>query len=264
MTYTEGVSSLVTTSTYLTHLTHIKALVIPAEAGIQSKVNWIPASAGMTVRNVGYLRENNMASNDYHFITTWRVKSTLEEISQIIGNGSDLPRWWPAVYLEAREVEPGNGEGVGKVIDLYTKGWLPYTLRWTFRVTESRYPFGFTLEAWGDFVGRGIWTFAPDGDNVKITYDWRIRADKWLLRKFSFMMKPIFAANHRWAMKKGQESLQLELRRRHAKSDAERALLPMPPQPTTTSPLLILSGAATALGAIIGIVYYSAKASHER
>ncbi len=50
-----------------THLTHIKALVIPAtpsgppmllwsighgQAGIQSKVNWIPAYAGMTVRNM--------------------------------------------------------------------------------------------------------------------------------------------------------------------------------------------------------------------
>jgi hypothetical protein len=203
-----------------------------------------------------------MASNDFHFVTTWRVKSTLEEISDIIGNGSDLVRWWPAVYLEARQLEPGTADGIGKVIDLFTKGWLPYTLRWQFRVSESRYPRGFTLEAWGDFVGRGIWTFDQDGEYVCITYDWKIRADKTLLRNFSFIMKPIFAANHRWAMKKGEESLRLELMRRHARSEAERALIPAPPQPTTTSPLPMALGAASVLGAIMAIAYYSAKASH--
>jgi len=30
-----------------------------------------------------------------------------------------------------------------------------------------------------------------------ITYDWRIRADKPLLRYLSFVFKPIFSANHR-------------------------------------------------------------------
>ena len=80
------------------------------------------------------------------------------------------------------EPAPGDAQGVGKVVRLYTKGWLPYTLRWQFRVTESRGLDGFTLESWGDFVGRGIWTFAQDGPFTDIAYDWRIRADKPLLR----------------------------------------------------------------------------------
>ena len=42
-----------------------------------------------------------MPGNEYHFITTWRVTATLAEVNDIIGNASDLPRWWPAVYLEA-------------------------------------------------------------------------------------------------------------------------------------------------------------------
>ena len=173
-----------------------------------------------------------MATNDYHFMTTWRVKASLLEINNIIGNAPDLARWWPSVYLEVKQLEPGGENGLGKAVDLYTKGWLPYTLRWQFRVIESRYPHGFTLEAWGDFVGRGIWTFEPDGEYVTITYDWAIRADKSLLRYFSFIMKPIFSANHRWAMSKGLESLQLELMRRHASSAEARARIPAPP-PTT-------------------------------
>jgi hypothetical protein len=157
-----------------------------------------------------------MASNEYHFITHWRVESTVEEISEILGNAPDLVRWWPSVYLAVREVQPGDASGVGKVVDLHTKGWLPYTLRWQFRVTHVNIPYGFGLEAWGDFVGRGIWTFSQDGQWVDITYDWKIDAEKPLLRRLSFLMKPIFSANHRWAMAKGEESLRLELTRRHA------------------------------------------------
>lgn len=165
-------------------------------------------------------------SNEYAFITHWRVQSTCQEISDILGNAPDLVCWWPSVYLDVQELEPGDANGVGKVVSLYTKGWLPYTLRWQFRVTGSRSPYGFSLEAWGDFVGTGDWTFAQDGDWVDITYDWRIRADKPLLRVLSFIFKPIFAANHYWAMHKGEESLKLELARRRATA------VPPPPGPT--------------------------------
>ena len=154
------------------------------------------------------------ATNNYHFITVWRVESTIDEVSTILGDAPELVRWWPSVYLEVKMLEPGDERGLGKVVDLYTKGWLPYTLRWSFRVTEIRDD-GFTLVARGDFDGRGIWTFEQDGAWVNITYDWKIKAEKPLLRYFSFIMKPLFSANHRWAMAKGEESLKLEIARRH-------------------------------------------------
>lgn len=186
-----------------------------------------------------------MSSNEYSFTTRWRVQSTVEEVADILGNAPDLMRWWPSVYLDVRQLEPGDERGIGRVIDLYTKGWLPYTLRWQFRVTKSRYPYGFTLEAWGDFVGRGVWTFAPDGEWVTITYDWNIVADKPLLKSLSFLMKPIFSANHHWAMRMGEESLQLELARRHAATPQERAMIPAPPPPTSPVPFYL--GAAAFL-----------------
>lgn len=178
-----------------------------------------------------------MSTNTYHFITHWRVRGTLDEINTVIGDAPGLTRWWPSVYLDVKELAPGDARGVGKVIGLYTKGWLPYTLRWQFTVTESRHPNGFTLVATGDFVGRGIWTFEPDGDHVKITYDWKIDAEKPMLKYLSFIMKPVFGANHRWAMDKGLQSLELELARRAAKTDAERAAIPAPP-PTTFKALI--------------------------
>jgi hypothetical protein len=171
---------------------------------------------------------------DYVFVTRWRVEASIEEVSEILHDGPDLARWWPSVYLEARQIQPGNARGEGSIVDLFTKGWLPYTLRWRLRVTESRDPRGFSLEASGDLVGEGKWTFTQEGAYADIVYDWRVRADKPLLRYGSFIFKPIFAANHRWAMARGEESLKLELLRRRAHTPEERAVVPAPPPPTFT------------------------------
>jgi polyketide cyclase/dehydrase/lipid transport protein len=153
-------------------------------------------------------------ANDYHFITRWRVRGTIDEVSDILSDPLDLARWWPSVYLAVKEIKPGDSKGLGREVELHTRGRLPYTLRWRFRTTESRRPYGFSLEAWGDFNGTGAWTFEQDADFVNITYDWKIRADKPLLRHLSFLLKPIFSANHRWAMARGEESLAAELGRR--------------------------------------------------
>ena len=170
---------------------------------------------------------------EYAFLTRWRFTATAQEVSDILSDALSLPRWWPSVYLEVKELVPGDPRtGLGRVIDLYTKGWLPYTLRWRFKVTESNPPNGFKLVAEGDFVGTGVWMLAQDGHFVDVTYDWRIAAGKTLLRVGTPVLRPLFAANHRWAMARGQESLELELRRRRARTEAERLAVPPPPGPT--------------------------------
>jgi hypothetical protein len=158
---------------------------------------------------------------EYAFFTTWRVRGTAEEVFDVLADPLALPRWWPSVYLKVQELQPGDpSTRVGRVIDLYTKGWLPYTLRWNFTVTESKRPSGFKLIAHGDFEGSGVWTITQEGDHAVATYDWRISAEKPLLRYGSLVFRPIFAANHRWAMARGQESLDLELRRRRGETVA--------------------------------------------
>jgi hypothetical protein len=67
---------------------------------------------------------------------------------------------------------------------------------------------------------------------VVITYDWRVSATKPLLRRLSWLLRPAFAANHRWAMARGEESLALEMRRRRAGSEEARRRVPPPPPPT--------------------------------
>jgi hypothetical protein len=155
-----------------------------------------------------------VVSNEYHFITKWRLHATPDEVAGILRDAVDLTRWWPAVYLEVRVVEPGERDGTGRVVDLWTKGWLPYTLRWRFTTLRNDGAGGISLRADGDFVGGGVWTFVKDADHVNAYYDWRIRAEKPLLRRLTWLMRPAFSANHRWAMRKGEESMRLELARR--------------------------------------------------
>jgi hypothetical protein len=170
--------------------------------------------------------------SDYEFVTVWRVPGTIAEVAEVLKDGRTLPRWWPAVYLSVDPRLDGDARDVGSVTDLHTTGWLPYTLRWSLTLTEPVTDTGFALSAAGDLNGTGRWTFTQDGPEVVITYDWRVSAGKPLLRRFSWVLRPAFAANHRWAMARGEESLRLEVRRRRAATAAERARVPPPPGPT--------------------------------
>jgi polyketide cyclase/dehydrase/lipid transport protein len=193
-----------------------------------------------------------VSSNRYEFITHWRVEGTCGEVADVLGDPQGLPRWWPSVYLDLEEIRPPDERGLGHRVRVRTKGWLPYTIRWEFEVVESRYPHGFAIVANGDFEGRGVWTFEQDGPFVNVTYDWRLAAEKPLLRSLSFALKPLFEANHRWAMAQGEESLKLELTRRRATSDAARARVPAPPGPVTYSGAVLVAGAAVAS---VGLAY---------
>ena len=168
----------------------------------------------------------------YHFVTVWRVNGTVEEVKAVLRDGMSLPRWWPSVYLDVKETHPGDDQDVGRTLDLWTKGWLPYTLRWTLRVTEPMTDAGFALAATGDLEGTGRWTFEPNGFQVVVTYDWRVQASKPVLRRLSWLLRPAFAANHRWAMAKGERSLQLEMERRRAPDEQARRAVADPPPAT--------------------------------
>src|SRR2546429_9813151 len=182
-----------------------------------------------------------MTTNDYHFVDRWRVEGDIKEVADILEDALSLPQWWGSVYFEAKEIEPGGEHGLGKLMSLRAGGWLTYTLRINFRTIESRYPHGFSMDATGDLEGKGIWTFEADGPFVNVTYDWTIRANKPIIEKFSFLLRPIFRSNHNWTMKRGEESLKLELQRRRAKSREDLARIPLAPLPSFVVRVLSLN-----------------------
>jgi hypothetical protein len=102
-----------------------------------------------------------------------------------------------------KQIEPGGEGGIGKLISLHA----------------------------GE----------QDGSYVNVTYDWTIRDNKPLIEKLSFLLKPIFRSNHNWTMKRGEESLKLELLRRRAKSEEELARIPTATQRSLVVRLLKLN-----------------------
>jgi hypothetical protein len=189
-------------------------------------------------------------SGSHHLTSRWRVEATCGEVADVLGDPLALSRWWPSVYLAVEEIAPPDVNGCGCRVRLHTRGWLPYTLRWEFEVVESRYPYGFTIVASGDYDGRGEWTFEQDGPIVDITCDWRLLAESPRTRNLSFLLRPLFEGNHRWAMARGEESLRLELARRRATSAAALSSVPPPPGPVTYAAVALVAGAA-AVGATL-------------
>jgi hypothetical protein len=165
-----------------------------------------------------------MSANSYRFHTHWTVEGEVATVADLINRPELLTLWWPSVYLEIgkRQVN-GRDEYL-----LFTKGWLPYTLRWHFHQTKADLPHRLELVAGGDLQGYGIWTFRQDGPSVHVEYEWVVDANKPILRYLSFLFKPIFSFNHHWAMRKGEESLKLELAR--MKAGVARRAAPKPPQ----------------------------------
>lgn len=186
-------------------------------------------------------------NNRYHMISRWRFKASPEEIYTILNEPVEYPRWWPSVYLSVRQLAPGR-------VRLHTRGLLPYTLTWTAQTTESRPPHRIVIKATGDFEGTGEWSILPDGEEVDVTFDWKLRIQKPLLRYLTFALRPAFEANHRWAMEQGRRSLELELARYRANSVEEMNNVPPPPGVFDGMRREVIAGSILALAVAVGII----------
>ncbi len=146
----------------------------------------------------------------------WRVEATIEEVAELLGAVERLPEWWGDVYLGVEVLDEGGEDGLGRKVSFHSRGFLPYTLRWRGEIVVADRPRSWTIRAEGDLSGQGVWTLSQDGKKADIRYDWQVDVDKPVLRVLAPILAPLFAANHRWAMNKGEEGLRAELERRRA------------------------------------------------
>jgi len=196
-----------------------------------------------------------MPANEYHLVSTWRVRGTEAEVFALLSDPPSLPLWWGSVYLTAEPEDSPAGGARADTVAVDARGWLPYSLRLHFRETERHPPGGYSLAVSGDLNGTGEWTFRQTGEDVAITFDWRVHADKPVIRLLSPLLKPLFASNHHWTMRRGEASLRLELLRRRAQTDRERQQVPAPPKPFGFHPALGVGAGLALLTALAGLLY---------
>jgi hypothetical protein len=69
-------------------------------------------------------------------------------------------------------------------------------------------PREFQVKAAGDLTGRGVWSLTPSACGVHVRFDWRVEADKPLLRVLTPILRPLFRWNHNWSIKRAMEGLE--------------------------------------------------------
>lgn len=144
---------------------------------------------------------------DYHFASQWRLESDIDSVASAFLNTEMIPRWWADSFFSVVVKKPGTNIGLGRVIELKTRGWLPYFVRFQLKVVEVRYPEFFCVKSTGDIEGMGSGTLKDFESFVTIDFDWRVRAQRPLLKWLSPLAKPILRSNHYWMMNRGQDSL---------------------------------------------------------
>jgi uncharacterized protein YndB with AHSA1/START domain/quercetin dioxygenase-like cupin family protein len=161
------------------------------------------ALAGAVLR-LGSIGEN--ATGEYVFVDDWDVRAPKQVVFDALADGRTYPEWWKPVYISVVADGPPK---VGAVSRQEFKGKLPYHLHTTSEITEFEPPDRVVAEVEGDLRGRGVWTLTDAGQGVThIRFDWTVFADRRLLRTLTPVLRPVFRANHNWAIARAMEGLE--------------------------------------------------------
>jgi uncharacterized protein YndB with AHSA1/START domain len=144
-------------------------------------------------------------ARDYIFLDEWDVDAPQAAVFNALADSTTYPEWWKPVYIE---VEADGPLRVGQVAEHHFKGRLPYTLKTTSKIVRMDAPNEFEVEVVGDLTGKGVWTLSPRDGKVHVRFDWRVIADRPLLRYLSPVLRPVFRWNHNWSVKRAIEGLE--------------------------------------------------------
>jgi uncharacterized protein YndB with AHSA1/START domain len=147
---------------------------------------------------------------EYVFIDEWDVDAPIEAVFDALADASTYPEWWRPVYID---VDCDGPPEAGRVSKQHFKGRLPYTLRTTSEITRIDRPRSFTVDVVGDLTGRGEWTLTAIDRRVHVHFDWRVYADRPLLRTLTPLLRPLFRWNHNWSIARAREGLEAYARR---------------------------------------------------
>jgi hypothetical protein len=147
---------------------------------------------------------------DYAFLTAWLVPAPIERVWDELFDVAAWPEWWKGV-TEARELEPGEPGGLGKVFTISWRSFLPYDLSFVTTVTRVEKPHVMEGDAVGELTGTGRWRlFHTDGTTV-VTYEWNVQTTKAWMNAVAPLARPIFEWNHDYVMRQGGEGLKIRL-----------------------------------------------------
>jgi uncharacterized protein YndB with AHSA1/START domain/quercetin dioxygenase-like cupin family protein len=147
-----------------------------------------------------------LASREYVFVDEWDVAAPREAVFDALADARSYPVWWKPVYLD---VESEGEPEVGKESRQHFKGRLPYHLHTRSRITRLEAPEVIGADVDGDLRGTGLWTLTETEDGgTHVRFDWRVYADRPLLRLLTPVLRRALRWNHAWAIARAREGLE--------------------------------------------------------
>jgi uncharacterized protein YndB with AHSA1/START domain/quercetin dioxygenase-like cupin family protein len=195
------------------------------DAGLASKppfaVQKAVANGILAAARAGRTLRERTADNEYLFVDEWDVAAPPEAVFDALADARTYPTWWTPVYID---VDADGAPTLGKVSQQHFKGRLPYHLHTRSTITRLEPPRVVEGDVEGDLRGRGTWTLTPAATGTHVRFDWRVLADRKLLRTLTPVLRPVFRWNHNWAIARAIEGLEPYAQR--TATDPERAAAP--------------------------------------
>lgn len=142
---------------------------------------------------------------EYVFVDEWDVDAPQEAVFAALADARTYPTWWQPTYLEIQADGPPT---VGCASRQKFKAKLPYTLSTVSTIVRLEAPREIEAEVDGDLRGRGVWTLSAANGKVHVRFDWRVHADRPLLRILTPVLRPLFRWNHNVAIKQAMAGLE--------------------------------------------------------
>ena len=158
--------------------------------------------------------------NAYRFLEQWFIPFPPEAVWDVIADGKLLPDWWKGVYLKAEPLEQYDGPRVGAKLRGEARGFLPYHLKFLIESIELERPRVVMVKTTGDLEGTWRAELRPENEGTRVLIDEQVLAEKPILKLLSPLLKPLFAANHRWTTPRGESGLTAYLRSKQGDQSA--------------------------------------------
>jgi hypothetical protein len=157
-----------------------------------------------------------------HFVLTsrFRLHTSADAAWQALADVQAWPRWWPHV-LSVRSVRAGapaattgrvEEAATGSAADISCRSALGYGFRLRVTTTRAERPRLIEAQLGGALRGSGLWLLDPaDSAAVDLTYRLDIELHRPWMRRFAWLLRPLFTWSHFRVMHAGARGMARQL-----------------------------------------------------